>query len=87
MALTMIGLLAPPLVERDPATGVMCIDGRRVETHYEPLTFTSCRLFDWCATTEDYDGAPDAGPQPIGYGRTEADAVAELVESIEEYEG
>lgn len=38
------------------------------------------RSFDWEATTEDYDGA-DHG-DPIGYGRTEAEAVADLREQL-----
>ena len=41
------------------------------------------RDFDWTAVTDDYDGAPDAGPQPVGYGRTENEAVADLVQQME----
>lgn len=36
------------------------------------------RNFDWVAITDDYDGAPDAGPQLAGHGRTEADAIEDL---------
>ncbi len=42
------------------------------------------RQFDWIAIDEDtYDGAPDSH-SPIGYGATEAEAVADLLEQIEE---
>ena len=39
------------------------------------------RGFDWAAYWEDYDGAPDAPYHPVGYGRTESDAKADLIES------
>lgn len=42
------------------------------------------RRFDWCAVTDNYDGAPDAGFQPIGYGRTEAEAIADLKSQMED---
>jgi hypothetical protein len=38
------------------------------------------RRFDWCATTDNYDGEGS----PIGYGRTEQDAVEDLVAEIED---
>lgn len=42
------------------------------------------RNFDWSAVDDDtYDGAPDAH-SPIGHGATEADAIADLLERIEE---
>lgn len=41
---------------------------------------------DWIAVTDDYDGAPDAGPQPMGCGRTEAEAIADLKSQLEELE-
>lgn len=36
------------------------------------------RKFDWSAVTDDYE--PGA---PIGYGRTEADAIADLNDKLE----
>lgn len=33
----------------------------------------------------EYDGAPDAGFQPVGYGKTEEAAVADLIEMEEEH--
>ena len=30
--------------------------------------------------SNEYDGAPDAGFQPMGFGKTEAEAVADLIE-------
>jgi len=40
-------------------------------------------LGGWCAYTENYDGAPDAGPQLEGYGGTESSAIDDLIECIE----
>ena len=37
------------------------------------------RQFDWSAVTDDYEGG-----QPIGYGETEAAAVADLMEQLED---
>jgi hypothetical protein len=34
----------------------------------------------------DYDGAPDAGWQPVGHGRTEQEAIDDLLRQIEEHE-
>jgi hypothetical protein len=43
------------------------------------------RQFDWSAIDDDtYDGAPDAGPQAVGYGATEAEAVADLMAQLED---
>lgn len=44
------------------------------------------RQFDWSAIDDDsYDGAPDSPTRnQIGYGRTEAAAIADLLEQIEE---
>lgn len=57
-------------------------DGRKIETDfvYPPIPD---RRFDWSAVTEDADGAPDASC-PIGHGRTEAEAVADLLQKIED---
>lgn len=41
------------------------------------------RRFDWVATFDDYDGAPDSANRGhIGYGRTEAEAIADLIENF-----
>lgn len=54
---------------------------------YPPIPI---RSFDWCATLDGYDpGEPDEdgtyrGGDPIGYGETEADAIAELVDMLED---
>jgi hypothetical protein len=37
------------------------------------------RGFDWTAITEDYDDT-----HPIGHGKTEADAIADLLEQLED---
>lgn len=42
------------------------------------------RRFDWSAVDDDtYDGAPDSHC-PIGRGRTESEAIADLLEQLEE---
>lgn len=50
-----------------------------IVTHFvhPPIPDRRC---DWSAVTEDYDGPGS----PIGYGRTEAAAIADLLEQIEE---
>lgn len=50
----------------------------KIVTHYDPKPIP-IRDFDWIAVTDDYDGA---SRDPIGYGRTEAAAIANLQESI-----
>jgi hypothetical protein len=41
------------------------------------------RRFDWSAIDDDtYDGAPDSHC-PVGRGRTEIEAVADLIEQLE----
>lgn len=54
--------------------------GEVVTTHCRPPIPSN--QFDWIATYEDYDGAPDAGVDGnwIGYGATEIDAIASLFE-------
>jgi hypothetical protein len=46
------------------------------------------RQFDWTATTDDYDADCDEdgyfSNHPVGYGRTEAEAIADLMAQIEE---
>jgi hypothetical protein len=48
---------------------------------YPPIPI---RDFDWCAYDDDtYDGAPDSrNRSQIGYGKTEADAVLDLLDLI-----
>lgn len=55
--------------------------GHRIRTDYifPPIPL---RTMDWQATLEDYDGAEDAGPQPMGWGETEFAAIADLLESL-----
>lgn len=51
----------------------------KIITHYDPKPI-SIRQFDWSAVTNNYDGEGS----PIGYGETEAEAIAELKQIIEE---
>lgn len=52
--------------------------GEKIKTSniYPPIPD---RRFDWCATTDNYDGEGS----PIGYGRSEEDAIEDLVAEIE----
>lgn len=56
---------------------------RKIETHYDPKPIPS-RNFDWTATFDNYDGAPDSHC-PVGYGRTEAEAIEDLKANAELY--
>lgn len=53
----------------------------KVVTNYDypPIPIRNC---DWSAATDNYDGAED-GHCPIGRGRTELDAVTDLLEQLE----
>lgn len=54
---------------------------------YPPIPDRSC---DWCATTDDYDASWEGeetgwvSSSPIGWGRTEAEAIADLKEQLED---
>ena len=53
----------------------------KIRTMYDPPPIP-LRQFDWSAIDEDtYDGAPDGGGR-IGYGRTEQEAIDELMELL-----
>ena len=39
------------------------------------------RGFEWGAYWDDYDGAPDGPYHPLGHGKTESQAIADLIES------
>ena len=54
----------------------------RIRTDHWPKPIP-IRDFDWAAVTDDYDGAPDARPQCIGFGRTEQEAIADLMQQLE----
>ena len=45
---------------------------------YPPIPY---RNFDWCATTDNYEAG-----DPVGYGRTEAEAIADLKELLADEE-
>ena len=51
---------------------------RRIRTEYWPKPIPTSN-FDWSAVTDDYDIG-----HPIGYGRTEAEAINDLKLQIEE---
>lgn len=35
--------------------------------------------FDWYCVDDNYDGAPDAGPQIVGWGATEEEAITDYL--------
>jgi hypothetical protein len=53
----------------------------RTSHDYPPIPV---RDHDWSAVTDEYDGAEDAGPQCVGYGKTEHEAIEDLVEQLVE---
>lgn len=61
----------------------------KISTHYERPPIGT-RAFDWSATLDDYDpGEPDEsgtyhGGGPIGHGATESEAIADLMQQIED---
>ena len=63
--------------------GHTAVRGEKIVTHYDPKPIPD-RSFDWSAVSENYDGAPDAPDMPIGYGETEAAAIADLIEQLED---
>lgn len=53
----------------------------RTEHVYPPIPD---RRWDWSAVDDDtYDWVEDSAPQPIGWGRTEAEAITDLLEQLE----
>lgn len=52
------------------------INGLRIRTHFEFPPIPD-RRFDYCATEDDYEPG-----RPIGWGRTEKDAIDDLLEQI-----
>jgi hypothetical protein len=55
----------------------------KIRTDYWPKPVPTNR-FDWNAIDDDtYDGAPDSGNRnQIGYGATEEEAIADLLEQL-----
>ena len=43
------------------------------------------RAYDWSAVLDSYDGAPDAGFQPVGTGVSARDAIVDLAWQIESH--
>lgn len=56
-----------------------------IRTHYSPKPIPSPQ-YDWQAVRDDYDGAPDAGPRPVGHGATEQEAIDDLLQQLEDSE-
>jgi hypothetical protein len=56
----------------------------KIVAHYDPPPIP-IRDFDWSVIDEDtYDGAPDAGHQIIGHGKTREIAMADYQEQVED---
>lgn len=56
----------------------------RIHTHFDAKPIPD-RRFDWSATYDDYDADCDQdgffSNSPVGYGRTEAEAVLDLIDN------
>ena len=62
------------------------ISGLTLYTSYY-MTPIPLRQFDWSCIDDNYDGAPDAGPQLHGRGATELEALFDyLIQHAEKYE-
>lgn len=55
--------------------------GRPIAVNWESTPALYSAIF-----SSEYDGAPDAGFQPMGFGKTEAEAVADLIDIDQEME-
>jgi hypothetical protein len=55
----------------------------RISAVFPPI---GTRQFDYSAVLDSYDGAQDAGWQPVGYGPTREAAREDLANEIEEHE-
>lgn len=55
------------------------VGNRKINVHFEFPAIPN-RNFDWVATFDDYDGAPDADYHPIGYGQSIKEAINDLLE-------
>ena len=56
----------------------------KIHTYYWRKPIPTDR-FDWSAVLDDYDGAPDSSNRgQICYGPTEADAIEDLLEHLDE---
>ena len=57
-------------------------NGRKIVTNFAqpPIPTRNC---DWSAVFDDYDGAEDSNC-PVGRGATEKEAIADLIEKVEE---
>ena len=68
--------LPPP---HTPAMIITTLGPKAIRVEFDPPPIPP-RQFDWHATFDDYDGAPDAGFQPIGYGLTAQAAIIDLLQ-------
>jgi hypothetical protein len=67
--------------EPEPVTRLKVVTSHE----YPPIPI---RTFDWCAHLDDYE-PPDVngeggGPGPVGWGATEAEAIADFYEQLED---
>lgn len=68
-------------MQEEKASWRLTPDGQKIVTEFwmKPIPM---REFDWTAITDNYDGADP--PDPVGYGRTEDEAIADLLDQLEE---
>jgi hypothetical protein len=51
----------------------------KIEIYWESLPGAYCAYLP-----DEYDGAPDAGPQPTGWGKTKHEALRDLADQLED---
>lgn len=54
------------------------ISGLTLHTSYDYPPIPT-RQFDWSCVDDNYDGAPDAGNQIVGVGKTEVEAICNYI--------
>lgn len=69
------------MTNEERAARIRAADRGKVNVHfvYPPIPL---RQFDWCATFDD-DEPDDNGNMRAGYGKTESEAIDDLLEDIE----
>jgi len=66
-------------INRKQMTKLILKNGHVVNTSFD-YPAIPLRNWDWSCVNDNYDGAPDAGRQIIGIGRTEQEAIINYLE-------
>lgn len=75
--MTASGFGTSPAGDRRPERGVFCFEDICIITRYDPPPIP-LRQFDWTAVDDNYDEG-----SPVGFGRTEQEAIEDLRREIE----